>query len=162
MALIVFLFLWSIPLLISEFAIVKKTRYGTVGAFGKLIDKRFTWMGTSVGFCTTAIMFYYSVVTGWCIKYFVVALGGELSNVDGMSYWNSFSNLIYQPIIFHLISMSIGAYIIYRGVVNGIERANKILIPSLIILLVLSAVRALTLPGQSRDSIPFLIRTGAP
>ncbi|HEX3033915.1 MAG TPA: sodium-dependent transporter [Thermodesulfobacteriota bacterium] len=146
-ALIVFLFLWSIPLLISEFAIGKKTRYGTVGAFGKLIGKRFTWMGAFVGFCTTAIMFYYSVVTGWCIKYFVAALGGELSNVDGMAYWNSFSNSVYQPVIFHFISMSTGAYVIYRGVVNGIERANKMLIPSLIILLVLSAVRALTLPG---------------
>lgn len=154
-ALIVFLFLWSIPLLISEFAIGKKTRHGTVGAFGRLIGKRFTWMGAFVGFCTTAIMFYYSVVTGWCIKYFVAALGGELSNVDDMAYWNSFSNSIYQPIIFHFISMSIGAYVIYRGVVNGIERANKILIPSLIILLILSAVRALTLPGAI-EGVNFL------
>ncbi|HEX3036747.1 MAG TPA: sodium-dependent transporter, partial [Thermodesulfobacteriota bacterium] len=154
-AFIVFLFLWSIPLLISEFAIGKKTRYGTVGAFGKLIGKRFTWMGGFVAFCTTAIMFYYSVVTGWCVKYFVAAFGGELSKVDGMTYWDSFSTSVYQPIFFHLISMSIGAYVIYRGVVSGIERANKILVPSLIILLVLSAIRALTLPG-AMEGLNFL------
>lgn len=144
---IIFLFLWSIPLLISEFAIGKKTRYGTVGAFGKLIGKRFTWMGSFVGFCTIAIMFYYSVVTGWCLKYFVAAIAGQLGNVEATAYWSSFSTSIYQPLIFHFMSMSVGAYVIYRGVVNGIERATKILIPSLFILLIIATIRALTLPG---------------
>jgi NSS family neurotransmitter:Na+ symporter len=65
---IIFLFLWSIPLLMIEFGIGKKTRMGTIGAFGSM-NRRHTWMGGFVGFCTLAITFYYCVVTGWCFRY---------------------------------------------------------------------------------------------
>lgn len=147
---ILFLFIWSIPLLITELAIGKSMRLGTVGAFGKLIGKKFTWMGGFVGFCTMAIMFYYSVVMGWCVKYFIASIMGDLVNVSGMDYWNQFTATQFQPILFHFISITIGALIIYRGVVNGIERANKILIPSLFVLLIIGAIRALTLPDAMK------------
>lgn len=147
---ILFLFLWSIPLLITELTVGKTTRLGTVGAFGKLIGKRYTWMGGFVGFCTMAIMFYYSVVMGWCVKYFFAASLGQLENVNGLEFWNNFSSLKFEPICFHFISISIGALIIYKGVVNGLERANKFLIPSLLILIIIGTVRALTLPGAVR------------
>ncbi|MFQ5649661.1 MAG: sodium-dependent transporter [bacterium] len=142
----IFLFLWSIPLLIIEFTIGKKTRHGTIGAFGEFLGKRFTWMGAFVGFCTMAIMFYYSVVMGWCVKYFVAALFFDSGLSDAQAFWNGFTGG-YEPVLFHLLSMAVGAVVIYEGVVQGIERANKILIPTLFFLLVIAAVRALTLPG---------------
>lgn len=144
---IIFLFLWSIPLLITELTIGKSMRLGPVGAFGKLIGKKFTWMGGFVGFCTMAIMFYYSVVMGWCVKYFIASISGKLTNVSGIEYWTQFSSTQFQPILYHFLAISIGAFIIYRGVVKGIERANKILIPSLFILILIGAIRALRLPG---------------
>ena len=143
---IIFLFLWSIPLLMAEFAIGKHTRLGTVGAFGKLIGRKFAWMGTFVGFCSTAIMFYYSVVMGWCVRYLFSALTGNLHNIDAMDYWTTFASS-KQPILFHLIAMVVGAFIVYRGVVKGIERATKVLIPVLFFLIFIAAVRAITLPG---------------
>ena len=62
---LIFLFLWSIPIIIIEYGMGKGTRMGNIGAFGRLIGARFAWMGAFVGFVSTAIMFYYSVVTGW-------------------------------------------------------------------------------------------------
>lgn len=144
---IIFLFLWSIPLLMTELAIGKHTRLGLVGAFGKLIGKKYAWMGGFVGFCSMAIMFYYSVVMGWCVKYFVSSLVGNLGQTNALEYWNSFVNRPFLPVIFHFISISTGALIIYKGVVQGIEKANKILIPSLIGLMIIISIRALTLPG---------------
>ena len=143
---IIFLFLWSIPLLIIEFSLGKKTRFGTVGAFGKFLGKKFTWMGAFVGFCTMAIMFYYSVVMGWCVKFFVASLSGDSGLTQSEQYWNTFTSG-YQPVFFHFIAMALGSFVIYKGVVAGIEKANKILIPTLFLLLILAAVRALTLPG---------------
>jgi len=142
---VIFLFLWSIPLLITELTIGKSMRMGPVGAFGKLIGKKYTWMGGFVGFCTMAIMFYYSVVMGWCVKYFIASIGGGLTN--GQEYWDYFTSTQFQPVLFHFISITIGALIIYRGVVKGIERANRILIPSLFVLILIGVIRALTLPG---------------
>lgn len=144
---IIFLFAWSIPLIISEFAIGKKTRLGPAGAIGSLIGRKFTWMGMFVAFCTVAIMFYYSVVMGWCLKYFAAAVLGDLSTVDGRAYWDGFAAAPGQMLLFHALSMSIGAVIIFQGITAGIERATKILIPSLALLLFIAMGRALTLPG---------------
>jgi NSS family neurotransmitter:Na+ symporter len=95
---LLFLFLWSIPLIIAEFGIGKYTRAGVVGAFGKLVGRRFTWMGSFVGFCTMGIMFYYSVVMGWSLKYFVQALTGGLSGIDHAQFWESYTSSYYGPI----------------------------------------------------------------
>ena len=144
---ILFLFIWSIPLIIAEFAIGKSTRKGTVGGFAAMAGERFAWMGAFVGFVATAIMFYYSVVTGWCIKYLFSALSGTLvSTQDHLALWNSFTGS-YQPLFFHLAAISIGGFVIYRGVVKGIERTSRILVPALLVILVVLAVRAVTLDG---------------
>ena len=144
---VIFLFLWSIPLIIAEFAIGKYTRYGNIGSIAKIAGQKFAWMGAFVGFVATAIMFYYSVVAGWCIKYLTQSVSGTLvTTQDHMGLWTSFTGG-YEPILFHFIAMAVGAFVIYRGVVGGIERTNRILIPSLLIILLILAIRAVTLPG---------------
>jgi NSS family neurotransmitter:Na+ symporter len=143
---ILFLFLWSIPLLIIEISMGKKTRMGVIGSFGKIIGKNYAWMGTFVTFVTTAIMFYYSVVTGWCLKYFLATSFQGLIKKDSLEFWHSFTSS-WEPVLFHFAALGIGAFIIYKGVVKGIERANRILIPSLFVLLIIACVRSLTLPG---------------
>lgn len=143
---LLFLFLWSIPLLLIEISIGKKTRLGVIGAFGQLIGRNFAWMGTFVAFVTTSIMFYYSVVTGWCLKYFLATSFQGLTNKESLAFWHSFTSS-WEPVIFHLAAIGIGTLIVYAGVANGIERANKILIPSLFILLIIAGIRAITLPS---------------
>ncbi len=144
---IIFLFVWSIPLIITEFAIGKSKRLGTVGGIASLAGERFAWMGAFIGFVATAIMFYYSVVTGWCMKYLVNAFSGTLITTDDhIALWNSFTSG-YEPLLFHFLAVAIGGFVIYKGVVKGIERTNRILIPSLLIILVTLALRAVTLDG---------------
>ena len=144
------LFLWSIPLLMVEFALGKTTRRGTVGAFARLIGPRFAWMGGFVGFCTLAILFYYCVVAGWCLRYLVAALLGPIGP-DTAAFWKSFAESgSWLPVLFHGIALGIGVAIIGRGVVRGIERANKLMLPALFLLLLIAAARAVTLDGAGR------------
>ena len=144
---VIFLFIWSIPLIIAEFALGKFTRFGPLGALAKTAGKKFGWMGAYVVFVSTAIMFYYSVVTGWCIKFLVSAITGDLlKTTNHLAYWENFSSG-YSPILFHFLALSISAYVIYKGVVNGIEKANKVLVTSLIVILLVLLVRAVTLPN---------------
>ena len=145
---LIFLFLWSIPLLMAELAIGKKTRKGTLGSFTALIGPKYTWMGGFVGFCTLAIMFYYSVVMGWCLKFFSSSITGQLNNQHPQIFWNSFITT-WQPAFFHIIAISIGAFVVLGGIKKGIEKTTKFLIPLLFILLLISAVRALTLPNAA-------------
>ena len=75
---VIFLLIWSVPLIIAEFAIGKYTRMGPVGAMAKTAGRKFGWMGAFIVFVSTAIMFYYSVVTGWCLRYFFSSASGNL------------------------------------------------------------------------------------
>ncbi len=95
---VIFLLIWSVPLIIAEFAIGKSSRFGPVGAIAKTAGKKFAWMGAYIVFVSTAIMFYYSVVTGWCLRYFLSAISGNLFNTaNHLAYWKSFSSS-YQPV----------------------------------------------------------------
>ncbi|MDZ7374054.1 MAG: sodium-dependent transporter [candidate division KSB1 bacterium] len=142
-----FLFLWSVPLLITELAIGRKTRRGTVGSFASLLGPRWGWMGGYVAFCSLAIMLYYAVVTGWTIRYLVAALSGSVLTAPSLEFWHRFSSAHGLQILFTLLAYGVAGGIVYFGVSAGIERASKILMPTLFLLLVVGAVRALTLPG---------------
>ncbi len=143
---VIFLLIWSVPLIIAEFAIGKSTRYGPVGAISKTAGNKFGWMGAFVVLVSTAIMFYYSVVTGWCLRYFFSAVSGGLFDTQQhFEYWQSFSSG-YLPLLFHFISIALVSIVIYRGVTQGIEKVTRLLVPSLLIILLILFVRAITLP----------------
>jgi len=147
---LIFLFTWSLPLLIAEFAIGRGARRGVVGAFADLFGRRYAWMGGFVAVTSVMILFYYSVVTGWTLKYFLASVVGQIDGPGAEQYWTNYSTSVWQPLGFHAISVLLGALIIGRGVVAGIERANKVLIPMLLGLLVVAVVRSVTLPGSGR------------
>jgi len=147
---LIFLFVWSLPLLIAEFAIGRGTRRGVVGAFAALIGRRYAWMGGFIAVTSVMILFYYSVVTGWTLKYFLASPTGAIDAEGAEQYWTDYSASIWQPLAFHAVSVAIGALIISRGVVAGIERANKVLIPTLLGLLILAVIRSVTLPGAGQ------------
>ncbi|NIR45676.1 MAG: sodium-dependent transporter [Gemmatimonadetes bacterium] len=143
-----FLLLWSVPLILVEFAMGKASRSGTVGAFGKLIGRKFAWMGTWVGWCATAIMFYYSVVMGWCIRHFVATLTGAIPGATPEAFWNGYAGSS-GALLTHGIAIILGVAVVARGV-RGIEKVASILIPSLVVLVIALAIRAVTLPGAVR------------
>jgi len=142
---VVFLMAWSVPLLILEFAIGKGTRRGPVGAFVKTLGRSFAWMGTWVALVATMIMFYYSVVMGWTIRFFVGTLTGEVPGATPDAFWDGFHST-WSAVVTHVVAMSLGLFVVSRGV-RGIETAAKVLIPSLVVLVVVLAARAVTLPG---------------
>ncbi len=144
---VIFLLIWSVPLIIAEFAIGKSSRMGPVGAMVRTAGKQVGWMGAWIVFVSTAIMFYYSVVTGWCIRYFFSAVSGDLFNTtEHLAYWNEFSTG-YQPLLFHFFAILFAGIVILKGVTKGIERVTKILVPSLLIILLILFFRAITLPN---------------
>ena len=132
---LIFLFLWSIPLIIAEFALGKRSRTGTVGTFRIFAGPKFAWMGLWTAWISTAIGFYYAVVTGWCLNYFQSAIrGGLAEGVDTIEVWNNFLQAPGQVIIFQLIAILITMAAIWKGA-KAIEKANVMLMVSLFVLL---------------------------
>ena len=147
---VIFLLLWSVPLIIVEFAMGKNTRRGPIGAFVKVAGPQFAWMGAWVAFTATAIMCYYSVVMGWTARY----LWGSLTRAVPMDspeaaqgFWSAYVGS-GAAVATHAVAITLGALVVARGVM-GIERAARVLIPSLLVLVVVLVIRAVTLPGAS-------------
>ena len=152
---VVFLLLWSVPLMIVEFAFGKRAGRGAVGAFEKLVGRGSGWMGGWVALCATAIMFYYSVVAGWCLRYLWAALTGELATGTAEGFWAGYAGS-QTALLTHALALSLAVTVVWFGV-RGIERVAKLLIPSLAALVVILAIRAVTLPGAVRG-LEFLFR----
>lgn len=150
---VVFLFMWSIPLILVEFNVGRMTRTGPVRAFAALMGPKWAWMGAWVAFVATAIMFYYSVVTGWTLRYVVAAAIGEVPGAQPGAFWADFIGS-WVPVIGHAVAIGLGAFVVARGV-KAIERVASILMPILIILVVVLTVRAVTLPGAGEGLAYF-------
>ena len=144
-----FLFLWSIPLIIVEYVMGRTSRKGTVGAFAHFMGKPFSFLGGFIGFVAAAIAFYYSVIVGWNIYYFGSMTFSDLPvTTDGSwELWNNFQNSSF-PILFHAVAMSVGGFVIYKGV-SSIEKVNKVLIPTLLAIVLLCVFRALSCTSKT-------------
>ena len=151
-----FLVLWSLPLLIAEFGLGRGARRGPLGAFATLVGRRQTWMGGFIAVTTTMIMFYYAVVTGWTLKYFFVSVAGGPAG-DTAAYWAQYSTSVWQPVLFQVAAVLLAGWIVARGIAGGIERANKVLIPTLFVLLLVAVARAVTLEGAG-EGLRFLFQ----
>tara|TARA_Y100001935_G_scaffold224416_1_gene200694 strand:+ start:105661 stop:107103 length:1443 start_codon:yes stop_codon:yes gene_type:complete len=150
-----FLFLWSVPLIIAEYGIGRNGRKGIIGSFSELIGKKKGWMGGFIGFVATAIMFYYSVVAGWCLYYLAQSIGVPLPETfsEANAVWDGF-HATYFPVIMHAIIMLLGAFVVIRGI-SSIEKVNKFLIPALLLVLIVSLIKAVTMDG-SIEGIKYL------
>ena len=150
-----FLFLWSIPLIIAEYALGRKGRSGVVGTFVKVAGEKSAWMGAFVGMVASAIMFYYAVVAGWCIFYFFEMLTNPLplTQASAQGVWDAFQ-AGYTPLLFHAAAMAFGAFAVWKGV-SRIESVNKVLIPALLLIVVGALGWTLSLDGAG-DGIAFL------
>ncbi|HET6528552.1 MAG TPA: sodium-dependent transporter [Balneolaceae bacterium] len=149
------LFLFSIPLIIAEYGIGRNGREGVIGSFMKLVGEKKAWMGSFIGFVATAIMFYYSVVTGWCLYYLIESITSALpANIEQATMvWEGFQSSAL-PSVFHALMMILGGIIVVKGV-SSIERISKVLIPSLVLVVIISLIRAVTLPGSYEGIVYF-------
>jgi len=157
-ALLIGLFLWAIPLLMAEAVWGKVSRMGVIGSFKEMVGRKWTWMGTVVAVISLGIAFYYAVVVGMCVRYFVYALTGVIKpGLDSEALWTAFYTTPGAMVPWHIITMVAATLILFKGVSQGLEKINKILIPALFVMLVILAIRANMLPG-STEGLRFLFQ----
>jgi NSS family neurotransmitter:Na+ symporter len=147
----------GLNVMIAEFVVGRRTQLSAVGAY-KRLDKRFTFAGVIGVLSAFLIMGFYPVVGGWSVSYIVKSFTGLLS--DQTMIADAFGNFItssYEPLLWMLIFMAVNIFIVARGVTSGIEKAGKILMPTLLVLFILIAIRSVTLDGAF-EGLKFLFK----
>lgn len=150
--------IWAVPLLMCEFLMGSRARLGNIGAFRDFMGRRYTWAGAFMVAVTLGIMFYYSVVAGWCVRYFAVAAAGGLVPdgtviVDGTTWgqiqWDAFIENPLETVGFHFAAVLFTTFVIFKGIKGGLERVLKVFLVALLIIIVVLALRAVLLPGSA-------------
>jgi neurotransmitter:Na+ symporter, NSS family len=153
---LVFVFTIGISLLLLENALGRKTGQSAIGAF-KAFGKKYAFIGILMSAVPFLIVPYYCVIGGWVTKYLGAYVAGEASLLtDGGTYFTSFISAGPESILFMLIFMVLTYFIVGLGVNKGLEKANLIMMPALIIVAAIIAVYALTMPG-ALDGVAFYL-----
>ena len=148
---IVCCFLLSMPILLSESIIGRRTHQGTFGAMNTLAPgSAWKWLGLLTVLSPSIILSYYSVVGGWSFAYLIKAVGLQFKpeNAEAVvGMFGSFSSSTWGPLAGMIGFLCLTALIVYLGVNNGIEKFSKISTPVLFVLIVVIAVYSIPLPG---------------
>ena len=157
---IICVLLLGIPCMVSEFIIGRHGASNTARAYSKLSNgtawKCVGFMGVLTGFLITG---YYAVVSGWCLQYVFSSVMGELKGDPTYvtSYFQSFSQDPIRPVFWTLAFLLVAHFVIIHGVRGGIEKASKLLMPALFILLLIIVVASCLLPGAGKG-VEFLFK----
>jgi neurotransmitter:Na+ symporter, NSS family len=133
----------GVPLLFTEMGLGRFTKKGTIGAFKDTGAGPF-WMAFGAILALLVSFFvlsYYGVIAGWTIGYIFKTLTGSTESFSDFA-----ANPMYTiPLLGVFILATI--LIVLGGVSGGIEKASKILMPILFVLVILVALRSLSLDG---------------
>ncbi|MBM7580559.1 sodium-dependent transporter [Jeotgalibacillus terrae] len=155
----------GIPILIMEFTIGHKYRGSAPLSFFRMSGKKAEWLGWWAVFVSFVISTYYAVIIAWAMRYTIFSFGQawgedtegflftEFLQLDvapgetGGIVWGVFIPLVLVWVI------TLG--ILVAGVKKGIEYANRIFIPTLVILFLIIVIRAVTLEGAGLGLTAF-------
>lgn len=154
---LVLVFTFGVSLLLLETAIGRKTGLSAIGAF-RHFGKKFMFIGVLASVVPFIIVPYYCIIGGWVTKYaFAYIAAGPAAMADGGTFFSSFIADGIDSSIFMLIFMAAAFIIVARGVKGGIEKANLILMPALIVMAIAIAIFTLTLPGALDGAAYYLM-----
>ena len=138
---------FGFTLLISEVAIGRKTRQSAYTAYGAL-NKRAGWVGVLASAVPFIILPYYALIGGWVLKYFTAFVTGDALASAEDGYFSGFITAQISPIVFDVVFLAATAFVVYKGVEQGIERLSRILMPVLLFLVIGISIFSLTIEGE--------------
>ena len=153
---LVLVFTFGVSLLLLETALGRKTGQSAIGAF-KQFGKKYAFIGVLASTVPFIITPYYCIIGGWVTKYAAAYLiNGPEALADGGDFFTGFISSNTESFLWMLLFMAIVFIVVSLGVKGGIEKANLVMMPALIIMAVGIALYTLTMPGAVDGALYYL------
>ncbi|WP_298770306.1 sodium-dependent transporter [uncultured Shewanella sp.] len=159
----------GIPFMIMEFSLGHKLRQAAPGVFEYLginLNTRVQWLGWFQVMIAAVIGIYYVAIIGWSISYLGLSFTQNWGNDTNQFFFTQYlqvgehspsqlGELLLHIAIPMLIAWSITFFAVYTGIKGGIEKANKLLMPLLLIMVLFLISQTAFLPG-AQDGLNYL------
>ena len=149
---LIFLVLLGMPVMVCEFAVGRASKKGMGGAFQALEPEgtKWHWYGNFAIIGNYLLMMFYTVISGWFLKYFFQMIGGkfvgmspaDVEGVFGATVGSASGLLIWMAVV---IVIGFGAC--FLGLQKGVERITKIMMSALFVIMIGLAIYVAFLPG---------------
>ncbi len=147
-----FLVMFGLPIMAMEFSVGRASRKSVATSFKELEPKGTKWHIFSY-FAMAGnylLMMFYTTVAGWMLAYFVKTVKGDFVGATPEQVGAAFGSLVSQPgemFFWMLIAVLLGFGICSMGLQKGVEKITKVMMSSLLVVMLILVVRAVTLPG---------------
>lgn len=146
-----FIVLFGLVGLSAEFAIGRRAQTGTLGAYEYCWGSREKGkIGYLLGWIpligSLGIAIGYSIIVGWVVRALAGSLTGEILTTDAAVFFSQATGN-FGSVIWHVIVVATAVAVLMFGATKGIEKVNKIMMPSFFVLFAILAIRVAFLPG---------------
>lgn len=159
---LLFLVILGLPVMVMELAVGRASQKSIARSFHVLEPKGtkwhwYAWVGIAGNYL---LMMFYTVIAGWLLLYCGKMAKGDFVGLDAEGVAGEFGALMTKPglmTLFMAIVVVIGMTVCLQGLRNGVERVNKVMMLCLLALMLVLAVRSVTLPGGG-EGLRFYLR----
>jgi NSS family neurotransmitter:Na+ symporter len=149
----------GLSLFLAEVIMGRLSRSDVVSAFETLAPKNgFLWKYSGLMVANgVLILSFYLVVIGWIFKYIYIAATSLPQDIkeSGAVFGGMVTTETTNQLVFFTLAFLITAFIVSKGIKNGIEKANIILMPLLVLIIVVLFFYSMSLDGFGQ-AIEFL------
>lgn len=147
-----FLLILGLPIMVMEFAVGRASQKSVAGSFEVLEPKGSKWhlykyFALSGNYL---LMMFYTTIAGWMLIYFFKTLAGGFAglNIEQVAaVYDATTSDPWLSAAAMLFVVALGMFIVSRGLRNGVEKVSKFMMSALLLIMVLLAIRSLTLPN---------------
>lgn len=159
---LLFLVILGLPVMVMELAVGRASQKSIAQSFHVLEPRGtkwhwYAWVGIAGNYL---LMMFYTVIAGWLLLYCGKMAKGDFVGLDAEGVAGEFGALMTKPglmTLFMAIVVVIGMTVCLQGLRNGVERVNKVMMLCLLALMLVLAVRSVTLPGGG-EGLKFYLR----
>lgn len=157
-----FLVILGIPVMTMEFSMGRAAQKSPAKIYNQLEPKGSKWHIHS-WFAVAGnyiLMMFYTVVSGWMLKYFVDTALGKFDGLDAAGVSDAYTGMLSNPtaqVIYTAIIVAAGFAICGIGLQNGLEKVTKVMMVALLIVMLVLAGNSLFLSGSEAGLKYFLV-----